>query len=223
MSEVFSEIQTAHAELTREAKILAGDLRDLPQRATTYHHLYRDSGGNHIFPLIAAHGALWAKGYFQFGMKLGRVLSLQYGVRSEKRRQQLEALEQFANAFREINQLVCVDTYRNYHLTKRFGEDSRLLEVMSPELLSRMPESIGRERIGLSFRIANEKPFSKHYASTNRRQSCDRESRKQLRNSIGQFSSPSPSERLFASLISPMSAGFVTAISRTKRSEFGTD
>ena len=66
------------AALTREAERLAGGLRDLAQRATVYHHLFRASGGNHIFPLIAAHGALWAGGYFRFGQRLATALAWQY-------------------------------------------------------------------------------------------------------------------------------------------------
>lgn len=58
-----------------EAKVLAGGLTDLAQRAMVYHHLYRVSNGNHVFPLIAAHGALWAGGYFRYGLRLGRIIS----------------------------------------------------------------------------------------------------------------------------------------------------
>ena len=48
----------------REAELMAGSRSDLAQRATVYHHLFRHSRGNHVFPLLAAHGALWGKGYF---------------------------------------------------------------------------------------------------------------------------------------------------------------
>ncbi len=49
-------LKTAHDDLRAEAVTLAGGLTDLSQRATVYHHIYRASGGNHVFPLIAAHG-----------------------------------------------------------------------------------------------------------------------------------------------------------------------
>lgn len=136
MSTSIEELQDAQHQLQQEALLLAGGLSDLPQRATTYHHVYRDSDGNHVFPLIAAHGALWAKGYFQFGMLLGRLLALQYGFDSQRRAAQLTALQQFADAFREINRLVCVDTYVNYHLVKRYDETSALTEVIPVELLA---------------------------------------------------------------------------------------
>ena len=49
-----------YREIHAEAVHLAGGVRDLPRRAVVYHHLYRASGGNFAFALIAAHGALWA-------------------------------------------------------------------------------------------------------------------------------------------------------------------
>jgi hypothetical protein len=52
------ELAREYEALTREGTRLAGGLCDLAQRATVYHHLFRASGGNHAFPLIAAHGAL---------------------------------------------------------------------------------------------------------------------------------------------------------------------
>jgi len=117
-----ADLQKAHAAIRAEATRLAGGLQDLAQRATTYHHLYRDSGGNHIFPLIAAHGALWARGYFQLGMRLGRGVAWQYACNGQRRRAQLQDLADFADAFRDINRRVCIDIYTNYHFVGRFGD-----------------------------------------------------------------------------------------------------
>ncbi|GAA0599662.1 hypothetical protein GCM10009416_42150 [Craurococcus roseus] len=58
-------------EVRREATLMAGGIHDLAQRAGVYHHLFVHSGRNHVFPLLAAHGALWARGHFQKGMRLG--------------------------------------------------------------------------------------------------------------------------------------------------------
>jgi len=126
-----ADLQMAHAAIRAEATRLAGGLQDLSQRATTYHHLYRDSGGNHIFPLIAAHGALWARGYFRFGMWLGRAAALQYAFQRERRVQQVQALAAFADAFRDINRRVCVDVYANYHFVGRFGDCPAAQQLMS--------------------------------------------------------------------------------------------
>lgn len=131
-------LSTAFAALQKEAIQLAGGLTELTQRATVYHHVFQHSGGNHAFPLIAAHGALWAKGYFPRCLRLGRVLSWQYVGQPARRCEQLEHLERFANAVRDINRRVCVDTYTNYHFTARFGHHpdanqfvpARLLEAL---------------------------------------------------------------------------------------------
>src|SRR5262245_5220688 len=64
--------------LHEEAVRLAGGLNDAEQRAATYRHLYRFSGGNHVFPLIAAHGALWSRNYFRAARRLATALSWQY-------------------------------------------------------------------------------------------------------------------------------------------------
>jgi len=129
------DLDDAHRALRKEAIRLAGELTDLEQRATVYRHVFRDSGGNHAFPLIAAHGALWARGYFAFGLRLGKWLSLQYCLTPEYRRLQLQRLDDFANAFREVNRQVCIDTYTNYHLTKRFADHPDIGRFVASELL----------------------------------------------------------------------------------------
>lgn len=60
-----NDLTASYQRLRDEAEQLAGRNRDLDQRATVYHHLYHHSRGNHVFPLIAAHGALWASGNFR--------------------------------------------------------------------------------------------------------------------------------------------------------------
>lgn len=142
------QLRHAHQELLDEATRMAGSLTALSQRATTYHHLFRDSGGNHVFPLIAAHGALWARGYFAFGMRLGRCLSWQYFFNAEHRRQQLASLEDFANAFRDVNRRVCIDTYANYHFTAQFGEHPEAASIVPPQLLEALNRVHAARRAG---------------------------------------------------------------------------
>lgn len=136
------------AALTDEAVHLAGGPSDLSRRATVYHHLYRASGGNHVFPLIAAHGALWAGGYFRFALRLGRGLSWQYPLSARFRQSQLERLDQFANALRDINRRVCVDTYVSFHLTCRFGSHSAISDFVAPELIEALSRVHGARRTG---------------------------------------------------------------------------
>jgi len=61
--------------LRREATRLAGRPADLVQRASVYRHLFAHSGGNHAFPLLGAHGALWGSGYFRKGLRFGGVVA----------------------------------------------------------------------------------------------------------------------------------------------------
>ncbi len=128
------ELQERYLSIKHEATRLAGDLGDLAQRATVYHHVYDHSNGNHSFPLIAAHGALWARDYFAYGMKIGRVLSLQY-LAPARRHAQLKALTDFANAFRDINRRVCIEIYTNYYFTLEYGKSPHAAQFVSPKLL----------------------------------------------------------------------------------------
>jgi hypothetical protein len=129
-----SNLFATRTALHEEARQLAGGLTDLAQRATVYHHLFRASDGNHVFPLIAAHGALWAGGYFRFGLRLGQWLSWS-SVLPRIRRQRLDQLDAFADVFRDINRRVCIDTYVNFHLTARFDGHPDLVDHVPPVLL----------------------------------------------------------------------------------------
>ena len=113
------DIENAAASLRQEATSLAGGLGDLAQRASVYHHLFEHSGGNHCFPLLAAHGALWASGYFRSGMRVGSIVSWGHAAAGNERHRQelMRRLTKFANDFRDINRRVCVETYFVYHLS----------------------------------------------------------------------------------------------------------
>lgn len=129
------KLREDYDQLQREAVQLAGGLTDLSQRATVYRHLFLTSNGNHTFPLIAAHGALWAGGYFRFGLKLGSILSWQYIGQRDMRRNQLRRLAAFADVFRDINRRVCIDSYVNFHFTRRHGLDPHAVDFVPFDLL----------------------------------------------------------------------------------------
>lgn len=120
-SHLSREIENCYARLRLEAAQLAGTTGDLVHRASVYHHLYQHSGGNHAFPLIAAHGALWANWYFRWGMRLGKIFALRYIFDAELRQKRLDDLKAYADAYRNINRQVCIETYAAYYLTDRFG------------------------------------------------------------------------------------------------------
>ncbi|MBM4005534.1 MAG: hypothetical protein FJ295_19965 [Planctomycetes bacterium] len=130
-----SELRRAYERIQSEATQMAGGLTDLAQRAAVYHQLFHVTRGNHLFPVIAAHGALWARRYFAVGLRLAKVLSLQYAARPAVRQSQLEAVARFADTLRDINRRVCIDTYTNYHFVARYGDHSAVADYMGPELL----------------------------------------------------------------------------------------
>ncbi len=107
-----------YEKLRKKGYLLAGDLNDLAQRASVYYHMYEDSGGRNVFPLIAAHGALWASGYFRKGMLTGKILSLQFIASKYSRQEKLASLDNFADRFRDINRRVCAEAYALYYYTK---------------------------------------------------------------------------------------------------------
>lgn len=105
--------------LRDQATKLAGTTADLVQRACVYHHLYAHSGGNHSFPLLAAHGALWASGYFKAGIRFGALVATARGLWGDDRRALTNSLNSFAEQFRDINRRVCIETLYIYHLTEK--------------------------------------------------------------------------------------------------------
>lgn len=143
-------LRQAYSEREQEGTLLAGSLMELDQRASVYYQLFLDTGRSHVFPLIAAHGALWAGGYFAFGMKLGWVLSLPSLLIPKRRQIRMQQLRDFANAFREVNRRVCVDTYTSFHFSASHGSH--------PEVHRLVPEAMleGLARVHSALRLGKQ-------------------------------------------------------------------
>ncbi|QDU25920.1 hypothetical protein ETAA8_09920 [Anatilimnocola aggregata] len=147
-----------------EGEKLAGSLTQLAQRASVYRHIYRASGGNHIFPLIAAHGALWARGYFRWALDLGQKLAWQYAFQPELKASQLASLDSFANAFRDINRRVCADTYANFHFTAEHGEEAAATDLVPLDLLQSLNKVHAAQRTGRVLTDAEKQEiFTAHF------------------------------------------------------------
>jgi len=123
----------AYEGLRKRGFALAGGLRDLSQRACVYHHMYEDSGSGNVFPLIAAHGALWAAGYFKKGMLGGRLLSVQYLPTPWRIKPQLDSLVEFADKFRDINRRVCAESYALYYYTRYHEENDLIRSIIGDD------------------------------------------------------------------------------------------
>lgn len=120
----------AYEILRQKGFALAGGLRDLSQRACVYHHMYEDSGNRNVFPLIAAHGALWASGYFKKGMFGGKILSTQYLLTPWLIKPHLDSLLEFADKFRDINRRVCAESYALYYYTRNHEESDFIRSII---------------------------------------------------------------------------------------------
>ena len=133
-------------QLRLDAEALAGRPCDFAQRAATYHHLYQHSGGNHAFPLLAAHGALWGAGYFRTGMRVGKLLSHRF--RGGRQAAMIEQLERFTDALREINRQVCVETYFTYRLSASPAFRDEAEARIEPVLLDALDRIHAHRRAG---------------------------------------------------------------------------
>ncbi len=143
-----SHIDNYYKTLRVAAVKLAGQPKELGQRAELYHSLYKHSHGNHTFPLIAAHGALWAKGYFDLGARLAKILAIQFILNPKLKREKQQQLENFAESFREINRQVCVETYIAYHMTDRFGHTHNLKAFFPDNFITALNKCHKARRLG---------------------------------------------------------------------------
>jgi hypothetical protein len=148
-------------QLRIEAEELAGRRGDFTQRAATYHHLYQHSGGNFTFPLLAAHGALWGAGYFRRGLQLGRLLRWRFG--RARRQEAMESLERFADALREINRRVCVETYYMYRLSGSPALRAAAEQQIEPELLEALDRAHAHRRAGTTMSAAVRRDLFKAF------------------------------------------------------------
>lgn len=124
-----------YRRLRRAGYALAGAPDDLEHRAAVYLRMYQESGGRNAFPLIAAHGALWARGYLAMGTLAGRLLALLQSFHQPARlRRRLGLIQAFADAFRDLNRRVCAEAYCAYHFTKAYG-NTRFAQTVLPAVL----------------------------------------------------------------------------------------
>jgi len=163
-------LQAHFDKLRGEATQLAGRRTDVVQRAATYHHLYEHSGGNHVFPLIAAHGVLWSRGYFAHGLKLARALAWSRPFSARRRASLVASVERFADAFREINRRVCVETYVTYHFTAEYGNHPALGRFVTSLLATAMAEIHAARRAYRELCVdAKRRIFAAHFLDEQQR------------------------------------------------------
>jgi hypothetical protein len=115
---------------------LAGEPGDIAQRVMVHHQIYRDSNGNHAFPLVALHGALWAAGFFETTGRLGDALRARYFYSRRERELRMAMLGGFAQGFKAVNRSVFVDTFTNFYFTRHYGSRNDASSLLHPELFA---------------------------------------------------------------------------------------
>ena len=108
----------AFERINAEARRVAGGPGDMPQRVALLHAIFRDSGGNHCFPEVALHGALWAYGFYERRGTVNRMIDYRYFYDREERARRSYMLFEFAQGFKQANRSVFIDTYTNYYFTQ---------------------------------------------------------------------------------------------------------
>ncbi|MDQ6834345.1 MAG: hypothetical protein M3008_13195 [Chloroflexota bacterium] len=145
-----SDPSVAYDALYAEAIRLAGEPDDIAQRAAILHRIYLDSGGNHPFPLIVLHGALWADRFLRHIPHLIAVLRCRYVYDRERQNFYALVLSRFAHGLKTINRQVFIDTYTNFYFTRQFGHPAAAsLGILPPDLSAALAAMHEATRAGL--------------------------------------------------------------------------
>jgi hypothetical protein len=132
------QLAAAYEEIRRDAVRLAGGPGDMAQRVALLHSIFEDSGGNHAFPEVALHGALWAYGFYERRGAVSRMITYRYFYDREERARRAYMLFAFSQGFKEANRSVFVDTYTNYYFTKRHGQSPGAEAIVPAQLLEEL-------------------------------------------------------------------------------------
>ena len=143
-----SDLARTHEEIRADAARLAGGPGDMPQRVALLHAIFTDSAGNHAFPEVALHGALWAYGFYERRGTLSRMIAYRYFYDADERARRSYMLYEFSQGFKDANRSVFIDTYANYVFTKRHGAQAGAEEIIAPQLLEALNRVHGAARAG---------------------------------------------------------------------------
>ncbi|MCF6274377.1 MAG: hypothetical protein L3J05_01260 [Robiginitomaculum sp.] len=155
--------ESVYEIISKDAVRLGGRLNDMPQRAVVYHHIYVMSGGNFIFPLIAAHGALWARWYL-FVAKLGaNMLAIVDRSGGTSRRTKMKAYHEYVNAFKKINRKVMAASYTAFHFTRLYGDHEFVTKNMPKRLVTAFLRCHQMSTSGTPMPLAEQRQFYEDY------------------------------------------------------------
>lgn len=130
--------------LEEEAAALAGQPRDLVQRAIAYHHLYDFSGGAHAFALLAAEGAVGLIAATEQMTKAARRARWRIGRAASEAL--VTRVGRFGDALAAIDRERCEAMVVAYRLLHRPGLRAAAVERLDPGLIAAFD---GDEALGL--------------------------------------------------------------------------
>lgn len=132
-----------HRIIRGDAELLAGGVEDLGQRSLVYHRVYRDSGTMFHFPLVASHGALWARWYLFAAWLAANVFAVGDLSCPLTRRQRMASYMAYVHAIEEINRQVMIEAYTCLYLYLCAGDRACAELEFSDKLATQFHERFG--------------------------------------------------------------------------------
>lgn len=125
VSQAQVNLDAAYSQIQKQAIQLSGRPQDIAQRVQHLKQMYVDSKGKYAFPLVAAHGAQFAKKIFGVTQSASDVFSLIAQMSSSgelnKAQRLNEMTSNFSTQLENVNRFVFIDTYTNYYFSKIYG------------------------------------------------------------------------------------------------------
>jgi hypothetical protein len=134
------ELRTEYETLKHRALTVAGRSGDVKARVLALRDIYRDSRGDHAFPLLAMHEMLWAYDFFEVTGTLGDFITHRFVGDVTAQGMRLDMLSEFAEAYRTGCCNAFVDTYTNYYFSRAYGEMPGADRFVRPSLLHALNE-----------------------------------------------------------------------------------
>ena len=146
-----------------DAKRLGGQLNDMTTRSVVYHHIYVCSGCNFIFPLLAAHGALWARWYLFLAKFAALAFALLDVTRGFRFKTNMTDYKAFVTTFKDINRTVMVKTWIIFHMTKLYGVHDAVTSDMPDRLRDNLSICHQFSSSGKQMTLSQQRDFYEDY------------------------------------------------------------
>ena len=148
-----------HAVIRGDAERLAGGVDDLGQRSLVYHQVYRDSGAQFHFPLVASHGALWATWYLRAARMAAHLFSVCDVTCRLSRRERMRTYTAYVDAIKEINRQVMIEAYTCLYLYGVCGERACAELGLSERLAEQFRERFSADAITFARTHESDRDF----------------------------------------------------------------